>query len=222
LPTSARRVADALTAAGITTTIVVLEHAVPTSAAAAAAVGCDVAQIAKSLVFRLRDTGQPLLVITSGANRVDEARVGALVGEPIRRCHRGSRGRIRRMIRRPATLLLACVLLLTSTAALGRTAVVPPSAFEMRSIVETLTAPEMDGRRAGTAGGDRATNRIADWLQAAGLRPGGDAGSFLQSFTLAPGRRLGPTSTLEIGGRALKTDVDWVPHGGSRPGEVSG
>src|SRR5205823_9267523 len=80
----------------------------------------------------------------------------------------------------------------------------------------------MDGRRAGTAGGDRATNRIADWLQAAGLRPGGDAGSFLQSFTLAPGRRLGPTSTLEIGGRALKTDVDWVPHGGSRPGEVSG
>jgi len=126
------------------------------------------------------------------------------------------------MIRRPATLLLACVLLLTSTAALGRTAVVPPSASELRSIVETLAAPEMDGRRAGTPGGERATNRIAEWLAAAGLRPGGDGGSFLQSFTLAPGRRLGPASTLEIGGRALKAGVDWTPHGGSRPGEVSG
>ena len=48
------------------------------------------------------------------------------------------------MIRRPATLLLACVLFLTSTAALGRTAVVPPSASELRSIVETLAAPEME------------------------------------------------------------------------------
>ena len=125
------------------------------------------------------------------------------------------------MIRRPATLLLACVLLLTSTAALGRTAVVPPSASELRSIVEMLTAPEMDGRRAGTPAGERTTNRIAEWLAGAGVRPGGDNGSFLQSFTLAPGRRLGPASTLEIGGRALKVGVDWTPHGGSRPGEVS-
>jgi len=85
LPTSARRVADALAAAGVTTTIVVFEHAVPTSAAAAAAVGCDVGQIAKSLVFRLRESGRPLLVIASGANRVDEGKVGALVGEPIGR-----------------------------------------------------------------------------------------------------------------------------------------
>lgn len=85
LPASARRVADALAAAGVTTTIVVFEHAVPTSAAAAGAVGCDVGQIAKSLVFRLRESGRPVLVIASGANRVDEAKVGALVGEPIGR-----------------------------------------------------------------------------------------------------------------------------------------
>ena len=85
LPASARRVADALAAAGVTTTIVVFEHAVPTSAAAASAVGCDVGQIAKSLVFRLRKSGRPLLVIASGANRVDEARVSTLVGEPIGR-----------------------------------------------------------------------------------------------------------------------------------------
>jgi prolyl-tRNA editing enzyme YbaK/EbsC (Cys-tRNA(Pro) deacylase) len=85
LPAAARRVADALVAAGVTTTIVVLDHAARTSADAAAAVGCEVAQIAKSLVFRLRETGRPLLVITSGANRVDETKVGALVGEAIGR-----------------------------------------------------------------------------------------------------------------------------------------
>jgi peptidase M28-like protein/PDZ domain-containing protein len=126
------------------------------------------------------------------------------------------------MIRRPAALLLACVLLLTSTAAVGRAGVVPPTGPELRAIVEALTAPEMDGRRAGTPGGDRATSRIADWLAAAGLRPGGDGGSFLQSFTLASGRRLGPASTLQVGGRTLKAGVDWMPHGGAREGEVSG
>ena len=72
LPASARRVADALAAAGVTTTIVVLEHAARTSPEAAAAVGCHVGQIAKSLVFRLRDSGGPLLVIASGANRVED------------------------------------------------------------------------------------------------------------------------------------------------------
>jgi aminopeptidase YwaD len=126
------------------------------------------------------------------------------------------------MLRRSATLLLACALLLSSTVAVGRSAVVPPTAADLRAIVETLTAPDMDGRRAGTPGGNRATQQIADWLNAAGLRPGGDAGSFLQSFTLAPGRRLGPESALEVDGRTLKSGVDWLPHGGSRQGEVSG
>src|SRR2546426_9982098 len=90
------------------------------------------------------------------------------------------------MMRRPATLLIVCALLLTSTAALGRAPVVPPAASDLRAIVETLTTREMDGRRAGTPGGDRATERLAAWLGAAGLRPGGDSGTFLQSFTVAP------------------------------------
>jgi prolyl-tRNA editing enzyme YbaK/EbsC (Cys-tRNA(Pro) deacylase) len=42
-------------------------------------------QIAKSLVFRLRHSGRPLLVVTSGAHRVDEVKVAALVGEPLDR-----------------------------------------------------------------------------------------------------------------------------------------
>ena len=51
---------------------------------AAAAIGCTVAEIAKSLVFRSAN-GRSVLVIVSGANRVDEKKVAARVGEPIAR-----------------------------------------------------------------------------------------------------------------------------------------
>jgi len=54
------------------------------SAEAAAAVGCDVAQIAKSMLFRAVD-GRGVLVVASGANRVDEKKVAALIGCKISR-----------------------------------------------------------------------------------------------------------------------------------------
>lgn len=54
-----------------------------TAADAARAIGCSVAQIAKSIVFRGATSGEPVLVIASGANRVNEARVAALIGEPV-------------------------------------------------------------------------------------------------------------------------------------------
>lgn len=53
-----------------------------TAVDAAAAVGCDVGQIVKSLVFR-RESGTAVLVVASGSNRVDEKKVEALLGEPI-------------------------------------------------------------------------------------------------------------------------------------------
>ena len=53
-----------------------------TAVDAARAIGCDVGQIVKSLIFR-RAGGEPLLVVASGTNRVDEAKVAALVGEAI-------------------------------------------------------------------------------------------------------------------------------------------
>lgn len=82
LSATARRVQDALHAAGVPA--VVTEHAIParTSAEAAVVLGCEVGQIAKSLVFRAA-SGTPVLVIASGAHRVDEARIATLVGEPI-------------------------------------------------------------------------------------------------------------------------------------------
>jgi prolyl-tRNA editing enzyme YbaK/EbsC (Cys-tRNA(Pro) deacylase) len=60
------------------------EQSTHSSAEAADAVGCDVAQIAKSMMFRAAD-GQPVLVVASGANRVDETKVAALLGQKIKR-----------------------------------------------------------------------------------------------------------------------------------------
>ncbi|HEY3178087.1 MAG TPA: YbaK/EbsC family protein [Casimicrobiaceae bacterium] len=84
LSASAQRVQNALSAEGIATTIVEYEVPARTSTEAAAVLGCSVAQIAKSLVFRA-GSGRPVLVIASGANRVDEAKVSTLIGEPIGR-----------------------------------------------------------------------------------------------------------------------------------------
>lgn len=54
-----------------------------TSADAAAAIGCQVAQIAKSLVFKARPSGRAVLVIASGINRVSEAKLAAALEENI-------------------------------------------------------------------------------------------------------------------------------------------
>jgi prolyl-tRNA editing enzyme YbaK/EbsC (Cys-tRNA(Pro) deacylase) len=83
LSASARKVQDAIAARGFSNAVFELAVPVRTAADAAAAVGCDVAQIAKSLIFRAERTGRCVLVITSGANRVDVNRIGALLGEPI-------------------------------------------------------------------------------------------------------------------------------------------
>ena len=56
-----------------------------TAADAAAAIGCEVAEIAKSLVFRAVDSGRAVLIIASGVDRVDEKKAAEAVGEPIAR-----------------------------------------------------------------------------------------------------------------------------------------
>jgi prolyl-tRNA editing enzyme YbaK/EbsC (Cys-tRNA(Pro) deacylase) len=64
--------------------VVEFEASTRTSEDAAAAIGCSAAEIAKSLVFKTA-AGRPVLVIASGANRVDEKKVRALLGEKIER-----------------------------------------------------------------------------------------------------------------------------------------
>ena len=82
LSPTAQRVQDAREVAGVATRIVEYDVPARTSAEAAAVLGCTVAQIAKSLVFR-GASGTPILVIASGANRVDETKIAQLAGEPI-------------------------------------------------------------------------------------------------------------------------------------------
>ena len=127
------------------------------------------------------------------------------------------------MTRRIVALLLTASLALGAAGAAARAAVVAPTAERLAESVSALTAPEMEGRRSGTAGGDRAARQIAEWLAAAGLRPGGDAGSFIQTFVLETSQRPGPGSSLELSGptpRRLELGRDWIPHGGSLAGEV--
>jgi len=72
LPDSARRVQEALTLAGISARVLQLPQSARTAQDAAAAIGCRVEQIAKSLVFRRAESNRPVLIIASGPNRVDE------------------------------------------------------------------------------------------------------------------------------------------------------
>jgi prolyl-tRNA editing enzyme YbaK/EbsC (Cys-tRNA(Pro) deacylase) len=71
-------VVAALRAGGVEPEVRRFHEPVPTAAAAAAALGCPVGAIANSLVFDA--DGEPLLVLASGAHRVDTAKVAALVG----------------------------------------------------------------------------------------------------------------------------------------------
>jgi prolyl-tRNA editing enzyme YbaK/EbsC (Cys-tRNA(Pro) deacylase) len=78
---NAQRVQDALIAFGSGAEIREHAEACRTSVEAAAVLGCTVAQIAKSVIFKGATSGQSILVIASGANRVDTAKVATLAGE---------------------------------------------------------------------------------------------------------------------------------------------
>lgn len=87
LSDAAQRVQDAIVAKGFTNQVLELHEPVKTSQAAADAVGCTVAQIVKSLVFGYEQEAgglRPLLVLASGADRIDTAKLTALVGAEVR------------------------------------------------------------------------------------------------------------------------------------------
>ena len=79
---SVQRVRRALDEAGVASEIVELPGAARTAKAAAHFLGCDVGQIANSLVFRTQ-SHQAILVMSSGAKRVDLARLGTVAGEAV-------------------------------------------------------------------------------------------------------------------------------------------
>lgn len=78
---SVARVRAALLQAGHPDTIQVVPETARTAAGAAEAIGCTVAQIAKSIVFRAGDDA--VVVIASGTNRIDPGKVAAVVGRKL-------------------------------------------------------------------------------------------------------------------------------------------
>ena len=83
LSASARKVQQALEAQGVAMQVVELPDSTRSAPEAAQAIGCDVAQIVKSLLFKTKKTGRPVLVLASGVNRVDEKKLRQIVGEKI-------------------------------------------------------------------------------------------------------------------------------------------
>lgn len=82
LKPAAQRVDDLLAAKGLGGRVVEFPESTRSSAEAALAIGCAVAQIAKSLVFRAA-SGRPVLVMASGVNRVDEKKIATAIGQKI-------------------------------------------------------------------------------------------------------------------------------------------
>jgi prolyl-tRNA editing enzyme YbaK/EbsC (Cys-tRNA(Pro) deacylase) len=83
LSPSAQKVQTALAALGLPLQVVELPASTRTAPEAAQAIGCLVGQIVKSLVFKTKRSERPVLVIASGANRVNEKKIEAETGEPL-------------------------------------------------------------------------------------------------------------------------------------------
>lgn len=85
LKPAAQRVQEALAERGLALEVREFPASTRTAEEAAAAIGCSVAQIAKSLIFRTKQSDRPLLAVVSGVNRADERKLAALAGEAIGR-----------------------------------------------------------------------------------------------------------------------------------------
>ncbi len=83
LPAAAQKVQDAADTLGLDVTVRIMEQATRTAEEAAAACGCTVGQIVKSLIFRGKESGSPFLLLVAGTNRVNEAAMAERLGEAI-------------------------------------------------------------------------------------------------------------------------------------------
>ncbi len=83
LSKSAQSVQDALSQKGLVFEVVELSSSTRTANDAATTIGCEVAQIVKSLLFRSANTNQPVLILASGINRVNEKTIESLISEKI-------------------------------------------------------------------------------------------------------------------------------------------
>ncbi len=82
---SLKRVKTALAEAGVETEVLEMPGETRTAADAAREAGCEIDQIAKSIIFAGVESGAIVLFITAGGNQVDPTRASAVAGEPLSR-----------------------------------------------------------------------------------------------------------------------------------------
>ena len=83
LKSSAQKVQKALQARGLNCEVIQMQKTTRTAKDAAQAVGCEVGQIVKSLIFKSKRSRKPILVVASGVNRVNEKAIGEQISEPV-------------------------------------------------------------------------------------------------------------------------------------------
>ena len=83
LKNSAQRIQDILHDHNLDINVVEFKKLTRTAQEAAEAIGCEVGQIAKTLIFKGKQSAKPVVVIASGINRVDEKKIAAIIGEKI-------------------------------------------------------------------------------------------------------------------------------------------
>ncbi len=83
LKKSAQIIQDALNQFGLDINIKEFADSTRTAQEAADSIGCKVEQIAKSIIFKCRDSKEPLLIIASGSNRIDEKKIREIVGQKL-------------------------------------------------------------------------------------------------------------------------------------------
>jgi prolyl-tRNA editing enzyme YbaK/EbsC (Cys-tRNA(Pro) deacylase) len=89
LAKSAESVQAALKQKGLACKVVVFSDSTRTAQDAASAIGCDVMQIVKSLIFKTKETHKPVLILASGSNRVSEKIIESYVNEKITKADAG-------------------------------------------------------------------------------------------------------------------------------------
>ncbi len=85
LPAKARHVQEILSSHGLNAEVIQLSESTRTAKEAASALNCVLGQIVKSLVFHRND--DPILILVSGSNQVDEQLIANLIGGPVKRAH---------------------------------------------------------------------------------------------------------------------------------------
>ena len=129
-----------------------------------------------------------------------------------------------RSVPAPLGRLLGALLVLAAGAARAAEPEVPPAEWLLNQ-VKVLAAPDTEGRGSGTPGADRAARHIAAEFQAAGLKPGGTGGTYLQPFSVPTGIRLGPVNRLSLvtpTPRAFALGSDFAPLAVSADGVEEG